>query len=159
MTTISVRQASHEDIPWLTEQLRGLASAYGTRRSLFCEDAEYVRGTLENFIAGGAFFVAERSDGERLGFVAGMLLPHPLNPAVKTLQEVFWWVRPDVRGGRAAALLLDRFTKFGAAHADITCFGAIAGGPTPTRVHARSFARRGYHLHELSYIRESGASE
>jgi hypothetical protein len=99
-------------------------------------------------LALGPCFIAER-DGP-VGFVSGMLAAHPYNPALTVLTEMFWWVAPEARGSRAGLLLLDAFLAYGERNADWIIFTLEHHSP----VNERTLTKRGFHLHERSYLYE-----
>lgn len=79
-----------------------------------------------------------------------MLGFHPYNPAIRVLTETFWWVTPNARGSRAGLMLLDAFTAYGERNADWIVFTLEHHSP----VNERTLTKRGFHLHERSYLRE-----
>jgi hypothetical protein len=137
----------HDDIPWLLAQLRVFDEFAGLD---LMPDDETATGILLSLLAFHPFFVAEQS-GERIGFIAGALHPHPYNPRVIQLTETFWWVDERYRGGRAGLALLDAFDAFGDAHAHQMVMTREVNSPINDRV----LVRRGYRLHEMSYLRRA----
>lgn len=162
---ITVRPAAPHDVDWLMEQLRSFDRFFGTTRSLF-PDEEYARTQLRQLIGLGPFFVADRRDGacngdderhghavcwpKRAGFIAGFVAPHFMNPDLRVLNELFWWVDESFRGSSAGARLLDAFLAHGREHADWIVFTLEAKSP----VHPATLERKGFHLHERSYLLE-----
>lgn len=148
---IHIRHATGDDAGWLLEQLREFASFFGTRLSLIPADDGVALAVVHHLIASLEFFVAvDYRSLTPLGFIAGSLAPHPFNPSVRTLSEVFWWVRPDRRGSSAGARLLDRFLAVGEEKADWIVMTLEAKSP----VDPASLERRGFRLHERSYLKE-----
>lgn len=147
---INVRRAELIDVPWLVDQLRDFADRYGTRRNLCPDDPSEAAAIVGQMVTDHVFFVAERA-GEYLGCVAGYLVGHPFNPSIRLLAETFWLVPAAPLSGFAAVSLLDAFVAFGKEHADWITFGTVEG---VTHAAARHFLRRGFRLHERSYLLE-----
>jgi GNAT superfamily N-acetyltransferase len=161
--TIRVRHARKDDIPWLLEQLREFDQFFGAGRSLFPSDPLRAQHFLEALIFQHPFHIAEyvRRVGppdafhpgtavEPVGFIAGALGPHPYNPAIRQLTEMFWWVAPAYRGSRAGSLLLDAFLDEGKQRADWIVMTLEADSP----VHDRILEKRGFKPKERSFLLE-----
>lgn len=136
-----IRKAEQEDVPWLLEQLRAFSAFYGTRRPLFPADPAIARAKLEALLATQPVFVAARpmldsaaAEDERLGFIAGYLVPSPDNPDITVLLEKFWWVPEAYRGTSAGARLLQHFVAFGRECADWIVMTLEAKSPVDDRV-------------------------
>lgn len=152
---IAVRPATEADIPWLLEQLPAFDREYPSTLS-FVPTATYAVAQLRELVAGGACFVAWAMSGEhaveRLGFIAGQVLPgHLYNPGIRTLACLLWWVLPAHRGTSAAHRLLDAFTAHGREYADWTTLSL----PVTTPMHLRSLERAGFRAQEVTYVMES----
>lgn len=147
--TTRVRRAKMEDLDWLVEELRKFSSFFGSKRSLFGDEA-FVRQAMKHFVAVHVVFVAERSDIGRVGFIAGAITPHPFNPEIKVCAETFWWVAEEHRGSRAAAMLLTVFLRHGEENADWITFGLEARSP----VKAEALEKRGFKLQEQCFLLE-----
>lgn len=146
--SFAIRQATPDDLDWLLGELAAFDRFVGATKSLM-PDPETARETLSQMIVGQPFFVAER-DGERAGFIAGVLHPHPFNPGLTMLTETFWWVVPAYRGGSTGARLLHAFEAFGQQFADWIVMSLEAESP----VAPSSLTRRGYRPQETSYLLE-----
>jgi hypothetical protein len=109
--SIAVRTAVAADVAWLLQQLAHFDAFFGSSRSLFPDEA-YAVETLTKLIATEPFFIAADARGP-VGFIAGLLTPHLLNPSIRVLSELFWWVVPEARGSRAGFLLLSRSSGAG----------------------------------------------
>lgn len=147
---ITVRRAEPFDVPWLVDELRAFADRYGTRKSLCPDDPIEAQRIVLQMVDNHVFFIAEH-DSERVGCVAGYLVGHPFNPSIRLLAETFWLVPAAPLSGFAAVSLLDAFVAFGKEHADWITFGTVEG---VTHAAARHFLRRGFRLHERSYLLE-----
>jgi hypothetical protein len=146
---IAIRDARLGDIGWLTGQFRCFAEFFATKHNLM-PDEQYVEERLPALIRRGPFFVAEVDEFYPIGFVSGVIAPHAYNPDLRLLHEQFWWVDVAWRGSRAGLLLLNAFNDYGDAHADWVLFGLEEKSP----VNPRTLEKRGFHLHERSYLRE-----
>jgi N-acetylglutamate synthase-like GNAT family acetyltransferase len=150
-----IRPADRQDIPWLLEQLRAFARFSATHHSLFPADESVATAIVDALIAAaregaGVFLVAQGAQGERIGFIVGHLAPHPFNPRIKTLNELFWWVTPSHRGSSAGARLLDAFVGFGKRHADQVVLTLEHESPDLEA----GFVRRGFRLKERTFLLE-----
>jgi len=146
---ITLRRAVALDVPWLLTQCRAFAEFFGSRHSLMPDDitaTEKLTQLMDEDV--GCFYVAE--NGQRLGFIAGVLSPHYFNPDLLQLTELLWWVSPEHRGSSAGARLLDAFDAYGQVHAKWIVFSLEHQSP----VNPKSLERRGYLLHERSYLKE-----
>lgn len=148
---VTVRRATTSDLDWLMVQLRAFSEFFRSSRELF-GDENHARITMQGLIENHVVFIAERDDGIRMGFVGGILVPHFMNPTIRTLSELFWWVDPLHRHSRAALLLLEAFTEHGKLHADWITFSLEDHSP----VSDRCLTRRGFKPKEQSYLLEVG---
>jgi hypothetical protein len=148
---ISVRPATHADLPWLLDQLRQFDAFFGSARSLFpsVEQAEAIIGGL---IDTQPILVADNDAGP-VGFICGALHPHPYNPALIVLSEMFWWVAEEYRGSRAGLALLNEFIAIG----ERLAHWIIMTLETNSKLDPEHLFRRGFRLKELSYLLEVDA--
>lgn len=147
-----IRPATADDVTWLLEQLRDFDKFFGGKRSLFPSDPAVARAVVAELVDQHPFFVAQREDTDvRLGFIAGALAPHPYNPELVVLSELFWWVDPLFRrSSSAGARLLDHFVRFGQANADWIQMTLEAQSP----IDAGALERRGFVLKERTFLFE-----
>lgn len=151
MGQIIVRWASRDDVPWLLDELRAFDRFFGAKRALF-PDEGYARerlGEMLDRLDVFPFYVAIR-ETVRLGFIAGVCQPHFFNPGVRVLSELFWWVAPEHRATTTGARLLNAYLDWGRAYADWIVFTLETQSP----VNPASLERRGFRLHERSYLLE-----
>ncbi len=149
MSTPTIRLATVDDIPWLIQELRKFSEFFGTRKSLFPTDDNEASYLLERLVESQPFVIAENGVGP-MGFMAGALEPHLFNAEIMTLTELFWWVTPEHRQSRAGAILFNWFIDLGNKHADWIVMTLEADSP----VNPRTLGRRGFRLHERSYLLE-----
>lgn len=145
----SLRQATIEDLPQILDELKEFAKFYKSKISLF-KDQETSEKIITSFIKEHLFIVAHNGNGDFCGFISGMVLPHIYNPDIVTLVESFWWVKPEHRGTKAGALLLNAFIDFGKEHVD----WIIATIEDDSPVNEDVFLKRGFRLKEKSYLME-----
>lgn len=143
-----VRPATSDDVIWLVDQMRAFDQFFGATRSLFPDVPQAIE-IVEQLVAQHPFWVAESAKG-LVGFIAGALTPHPYNPSITVLSELFWWVDEQERGSRAGALLLAAFITFGEQHADWIVMTLEEASP----VNPATLERRGFKPYERSYLRE-----
>lgn len=148
---IEIRHGEAADVDWMLGQLRKFAQFFGSKRSLFGDEA-HARATLGGMIQDHLVLVAAADGSERLGFIAGLITPHMYNPEIRVLCETFWWVAEEHRRSRAGLLLLNAFLAWGKAHADWITFSLEQNSP----MRAESLEKRGLHLHERSFLMEVG---
>lgn len=146
--SILTRKATTDDIPWLMVELEKFAKFFGTHLSLF--DPVTAPGILTNIIENHVFIMAQKQDGERLGFIAGLLSPHFFNPEIMQLTEAFWWVPEEFRGTGAGHVLFTEFVKVGVVEADWINFTLEHHSP----VKDEFLLKRGFKPQERSFILE-----
>jgi hypothetical protein len=145
---IQIRKGELEDIPWILDELKKFALFYNTKKSLF--PSEHLAATkIGELIEGHVVFISE-ADDHPSGFIIGLFTPHLFNPEIKVLLELFWWVSEKYRGSRSGLMLLEAFIEFGEKNADWINFSLEKKSPVRESV----LLKRGFHLHELNYMRE-----
>lgn len=142
-----VRPATAEDRDWMVEELRQFAAHAGGKHPLFVES--YAREWVPRLIAEHFVRIAQATTG-RAGLLVGLVGTHPLNPRIRTLSELFWWVCVRHRASRAALLLMNAFVLWGRAHADMIILSMEATSP----IKESALARRGFRLQERAYCLE-----
>ena len=107
------------------------------------------RSLLVKIMSDHFCMVAERA-GKLVGMIGAIVAPHFFNPAIQTLTELFWWVIPEARGGRAGLMLLQSLVDFGKANVDwIVCTLELDSPVNPECLN-----RRGFKLHERAFLLE-----
>lgn len=154
---MNIRRASVTDITWLLEQLRAFDRFFGGKHSLFPSKDEVAIEIVGKLVETQPFFIAERSeresdapDDERMGFIAGALGPHPYNPELVVLAELFWWVDPAYRGSTVGARLFETFVQYGREYADWIQMTLEANSP----IDPATLERRGFVPHERTFLLE-----
>lgn len=145
---IRVRQAQLKDIDWIVGQAKEFSVFYGSK--LMIVDEAYAKSGLSALLDQHIILVAESQIG-LLGFIVGILGPHPFNPKIKTLSEMLWWVTEPYRHSRAGYLLLKEYIRIGKEKgAQWLTMCSLAASP----LNESSLIRRGFRLMERSYLME-----
>lgn len=147
-----IREATYEDFPILIDMGRMFfaESGYG---DLIEFDPDSAEQTINMLIESdsGILLVAEK-DKEVVGMVGALLYPFYFNLSHITGQELFWWVRPELRGGRAGYLLL-RQVEAEAKSRGATTFSMIALDSVSPEIAGGIYIKSGYRASEYSYIK------
>lgn len=89
---------------------------------------------------------------EPFGMAGALAYPHYFNARQKAAQEMFWWVRPEKRGGPAGVRLLRAIEQWARERSCTTlsmiCLPALKESPAE-----RVYQRTGYRASERSYIK------
>lgn len=81
-----------------------------------------------------------------IGALGALPVPHVFNPDITCLAEIFWYVLPEYRNGRAASLLLNRFCEESKNY-DESCFSLLV----ESEAVSKSLKKRGFMLKELGF--------
>lgn len=145
---VEVRRAKHKDTPWLFEQIAAFEKFAAYKRPLLVEGPRSQK-ILDDLIDNHVVLIAH--DGNlMLGFVAGHSCPHPFNPDIHVLSEIFWWVKDEYRGTSAGARLLAAFEAEGKKKSDWIIFSLEHNSP----VRDRHLIKRGFRQVERAYLLE-----
>ena len=115
-------------------------------------DHESMRKTLEHLVSSddGVLLIAERGT-EPIGMAGAIAYPNYFNRMQKAAQELFWWMRPDARGGHDGVRLLRGLERWAQRRLCTTitmiCLPEL-GSPAE-----RVYQRTGYRASERSYIK------
>lgn len=146
--SVSVRPAIEADLLFIITELRSFSKFFNSKYSLFPSDDLAYLG-MQNHIRNHLLLVAEDTNG-LIGFISGMFHQHLFNPSIKVLSETFWWIAEKQRGGKAALILLNEFTRIGKMKADWIVFTLEHHSP----VNDRCLLKRGYVTKEHNYLLE-----
>jgi len=146
--TPDIRRAESQDIDWILGELKIFSKFIGTKYELY-GDEKYSKDGLQMLISSHLFLIAEK-DGKRVGFVAGYITPHLFNPSIKILNELFFWVIPELRGHGIGTVLMNAYIDFGKKNAQWTTFSLNRF----TKTNDRSLLKRGFHEHERTFLLE-----
>lgn len=92
-----------------------------------------------------AFVVAE--NGVYCGAIGGLITQNLFNPEYITLAEVFWYVTPESRKGRAGYLLLKAFEQRAIEVADELTLSILPH----SEINIDALERRGFRFEELGF--------
>ena len=145
---VMIRKANSEDMPYLLQELKEFSKFIDTKRQVFSNE-EYIKTNLQLIMDKHVFLVAEIG-ALPVGFIAGFLTPHPMNPEINLLSEVFWWVDKAHRNTRAGLELLVAFIEHGKKHTDWITMTLESKSP----VKEKALLRRGFRNMEYSYLLE-----
>lgn len=145
-----VRNAETGDLDWVVGQLKQFSRFFGSKYSLF-EDEEFARQGLAKMMSGQLLTVAVTDAGDLAGFLGAAAGPHYLNPKIRVLAELFWWVHEDHRGSSAGARLLNEFVRWGRLHVEWIQVSLLEG---LSPIKESSLLKRGFKLVERSYVLE-----
>lgn len=146
--TTTVQPVGMDDLLWFIETaaVRMLQEEL-KRPELINMDQLYVLASMG--MASGTAWVAKK-DGRNIGALGAILTTNPYNPDIKSLAEMFWWVDPDYRDGRAGFLLMDAYDKKASEIADEATMCLLTTSP----VNSASLAKRGWKLGEYAFRKE-----
>jgi len=111
--------------------------------------AAFVEGALEN--EDMIVLVAEDA-GELIGITAAIAYPMYFNPAKLVAQELWWYIKPDARGGTASKLLFQEIEKWGMSKQAAAMFMvALDNDRVDTMV--KLYGRLGYTPTERAFVK------
>jgi GNAT superfamily N-acetyltransferase len=150
---VIVRSATVEDIPSYMELAEAFVATTPINHIIpFDRDgtASFVEGALDN--ENMTVLVAEDT-GELIGITAAIAYPMYFNPAKLVAQELWWYIKPDARGGTASKLLLQEIEKWGKSkHAQAMFMVALDNDRVGTMV--KLYGRLGYTPTERAFVKE-----
>lgn len=129
--------------------LREFSQFVENKYSLFPKSDEVAADILVGLIYAHPVFVAQRA-GEVVGCIAGINTPHVFNPDLRTLTELFWWVKPKERNSRAGLLLLEALLSWGRRNSNLIVVSLENISP----VKPETLEKRGLRRHETNFILE-----
>jgi len=144
-STFTVRRAVPEDKDWVI----GVAAKRMLSEELKRPDYYNEENCKQLFDVGminGIILVAEHN-GVPVGCISGIYCPNLFNANLKILQEIFWYVVPDERNGRAGLLLLNEFCEIGKSTADDIFMSLL----DTSEVSQRMMSRKGFVRKETAY--------
>lgn len=147
---MKIRKAHLGDSEWILEQLKIFSSTYKTKVSLFPKSYDRAQEIISKLIEGQIVLLAETDNGEKAGFIAGVLTPHYFNQDIITLTELFWWVEEKHRGSKAGLMLYNEFVKIGKDLSDWIVLCLKFGSP----VKEEFFLKRDFKKLDQSFLLE-----
>lgn len=152
-----VRPAVADDIPWILRELSQFDQFYGASHSLMPSPnfaVERLRVFIEDTVHFLFLLVVHQEPGhaQPVGMLLSTFYAHLFNPEVSVCAELLWWVQPKVRGTVAGAILLDTWLTLVTSRSEWQILTLVE---RETHVHTRALSRRGFHVKEHNYVRES----
>jgi GNAT superfamily N-acetyltransferase len=111
--------------------------------------AAFVEGALEN--EDMVVLVAEDA-GELIGITAAITYPMYFNPAKLVAQELWWYIKPDARGGTASKLLFQEIEKWGMSKQAAAMF-MVALDNDRVETMVKLYGRLGYTPTERAFVK------
>jgi hypothetical protein len=145
---IEIKPATLDDLDWIVSELETFSSHH-KRKYRFWSDEDYARKFMTEQITNHLVLLAW-SGAVRIGFVSGWVMNHALNPNIRLLTEVFWWVVPTERKSGAGLKLLEKFTEWGEDNCDLINFTLSRD----TEMSDRSLLKLGYGIDEVVFYKE-----
>lgn len=94
---------------WFTEvaAVRMIVEEYKEPRLV---NPSRINELVDLMLKGSTAWVVEKNNNP-IAALGALGLPNSLNPSISCLAEIFWYVLPEHRNGRAASLLLNKFCE------------------------------------------------
>ena len=150
---VIVRSATVKDIPSYMDLAEAFVATTPINHIIpFDRDgtASFVEGALDN--ENMTVLVAEDT-GELIGITAAIAYPMYFNPAKLVAQELWWYIKPDARGGTASKMLLQEIENWGRSkHAQAMFMVALDNDRVGTMV--KLYGRLGYAPTERAFVKE-----
>lgn len=146
--TITVRIAELKDLDWIVNS----ASVNMIGIELQRPDLIYLPRLyqiVEKGIGEKTFFLAEDGDVP-VGVLGSLLSEHLLNPSVKLLTELLWYVLPEYRKTRAGFLLFKYFDNTAKQIAHESVLSILTAS---SEINIDSLEKRGFKLNEFAFNR------
>lgn len=147
-----IRRAKLSDLDFILSELFKFQEFFNSKHSLFGDDDLNRRTVISDLITTHLFLISETHDEAiQTGFICGTLTKHFLNPKIRQLSELFWWVTESYRNTRSAAMLFNVFLEYGKENVDWIFMNLEENSP----VKAESLTKRGFVLREKNYLLEN----
>jgi hypothetical protein len=149
---VTIRTAAVEDIPSYMDLAEAFVATTPVSHLVPFDreaTAAFVEGALnnENMIV----LVAE-DNSEIVGITAALAYPMYFNPSKLVAQELWWYIKPDARGGTASKLLFQEIEKWGKSkQADAMFMIALDNDRVTTM--AKMYGRLGYAPTERVFVK------
>jgi GNAT superfamily N-acetyltransferase len=149
---VTVRPATVDDIPCYMDLAAAFVATTPVNHLIpFDRDstAAFVEAALDN--ENMVVLVAEDA-GELIGITAAIAYPMYFNPAKLVAQELWWYIKPDARGGTASKLLFQEIEKWGMSKQAAAMFMvALDNDRVDTMV--KLYGRLGYTPTERAFVK------
>lgn len=135
---------------WMLLELEQFAQFLDTKHSLLPPEESTREEILLTLMKEHLFLIAEKDGGGRTGLFAGIVVPHILNPSVRVLYELIWWVSLEHRGSSAGLRLLDAALDWAKGKVDWVFWTTQHNTPVADRV----FLKRGFKVQQTDFLLE-----
>lgn len=129
-------------------ELKDFSTFFDTAMPVYHSDEHTMKG-LKDLMDNHLMLLAEK-DGDPKGFICGLINKHMFNPDIRTLTEIFWWVKMGERNTKAASYLIDSFVEWGKENVDWICFSIQQNTP----IKPVSLVKRGFEFKEQAFLME-----
>jgi len=149
---VTVRRATVEDIPSYMDLAAAFVATTPVNHLIpFAREgtAAFVESALDN--ENMIVLVAE-DEGELIGITAAIAYPMYFNPAKLVAQELWWYIKPDARGGAASKLLFQEIEKWGMSKQAAAMF-MIALDNDRVETMVKLYGRLGYAPTERAFVK------
>jgi GNAT superfamily N-acetyltransferase len=149
---VTVRTATVEDLPRYMDLAKAFVATTPVNHLIpFDRDstAAFVESALDN--ENMAVLVAEEDD-KIVGITAAIVYPMYFNPSKLVAQELWWYIKPDARGGTASKLLFQEIEKWGKSKQAEAMFMIALDNDRVTTM-AKMYGRLGYAPTERVFVK------
>lgn len=149
---VTVRTATVEDLPCYMDLAAAFVATTPVNHLIpFDRDstAAFVEAALDsdNMVV----LVAE-DDAEIVGITAALAYPMYFNPSKLVAQELWWYIKPNARGGLASKLLFQEIEKWGKSKQAAAMFMIALDNDRVTTM-AKMYGRLGYAPTERVFVK------
>lgn len=146
----TVRPYELEDLPWTVELASYRSIVEEAKRPDLVNKPAWYQVAMK-ILNEGIGLIGE-CNGERVGMIGSLLIPHMFNPDIVTSSVVTWYVLPEFRKSRISVMLLNRMEERSKEESDTLTFSLlgdnlIKNGP---------LEKRGMRLTEVAYTKQFG---
>ena len=113
-------------------------------------DMDQIETLVSLGLSTNTVFVVECDDAP-VGVLGALILPNTFKPSVQILVEMFWYVLPEFRKGRAGYMLLKAYSDTSKERG----IDASASLLPRSSVSEETMAKFGFHQHEVSFLRRN----
>jgi len=149
---VTVRAATVEDIPSYMDLAEAFVATTPVSRIIPFDlkgTAAFVEAALDNDNI--VVLVAEDA-GELIGITAAIAYPMYFNPAKLVAQELWWYIKPEARGGVASKLLFQEIEKWSKGKQAEAMF-MVALDNDRVEAMAKMYGRLGYMPTERAFVK------
>jgi len=151
--SVTVRPATVDDIPCYMDLAEAFVATTPVSHIIPFDrtgTAAFIESALDNE---NIIVLVAEDDGKLIGITAAIAYPMYFNPAKLVVQELWWYIKPDERGGSASKLLFQEIEKWGMSkQAEAMFMVALDNDRVETMV--KLYGRLGYTPTERTFVKE-----